>query len=408
MWGQEQGNPNSNLAVQPLQDLDFADWWWHGPQALNDPPADNAITELVAGGTIDFEITGNKAFTSMGKGLCCQKNHTPRNIPEPWSNGMNGLCSANIHAPQYKDVAGCALAIAYKSNQKDVAPEDFVIFSVVHDCIARQLQTFDIPALPACPDGKCMCAWFWIHNSIGGTDQNYMTGFQCNVTNPSNRTIGKPQPPVRCDGQPPCYLYPGWGNTTKDCPDVKNPFYWANNQGNNIQNPTNAQCAPTYNYAYGFADGAQNGIFVDTPAPPGPPSYGDTLYSDNFPYPSFVADTSAINSPSFQTQLIIQGDGNVVLVQFTGNNTNKVLWSTNTSGKGTGPYRLTMQKTGNLALTDMNNMILWSSYTTGMGVAPYRLKIRDVGQLVIVDRDSTPIWSYDKGIIPIITCEQNE
>jgi hypothetical protein len=27
MWGQEQWNINSNLAVQPLQGLNFTDWW---------------------------------------------------------------------------------------------------------------------------------------------------------------------------------------------------------------------------------------------------------------------------------------------------------------------------------------------------------------------------------------------
>jgi len=39
---------------------------------VTDPPVNDAVTELVAGGTYDFEITGNKAFTSMGRGLCCQ------------------------------------------------------------------------------------------------------------------------------------------------------------------------------------------------------------------------------------------------------------------------------------------------------------------------------------------------
>ena len=150
-------------------------------------------------------------------------------------------------------MAGCAIGIAYKSEQSEVQPEDFVIFSVVHDCIARQLQTFDIPALPACPNGKCICSWFWIHNSTGGSDQvpwqerrknclttlqMYMSAFQCNIINPSKRQIGKPVAPVRCDGKPPCYLYPSWGNTTNECPNALNPLYWGNNQGNNIFNPS--------------------------------------------------------------------------------------------------------------------------------------------------------------------------
>jgi hypothetical protein len=41
----------------------------HGPTSLNDPPPPSAVTALPAGGTIDFEITGNKGFTSMGRGL---------------------------------------------------------------------------------------------------------------------------------------------------------------------------------------------------------------------------------------------------------------------------------------------------------------------------------------------------
>lgn len=77
----------------------------------------------------------------------------------------------DMHAEYRVDVAGCAFGIAYKSEARDVKPEDFVIFSVVHDCPARQLQSFDIPDLPACPNGRCMCSWFWIHESRGGTDQ---------------------------------------------------------------------------------------------------------------------------------------------------------------------------------------------------------------------------------------------
>jgi len=398
MYGSEPGNINSNWAVQPLENLDFVDWWWHGTKSVQDAPAANAITQLTAGGTVDFEITGNKAFTSMGRGLCCQSGHTPRNIPDPWSNGMNGLCSANIHAQHYDDVAGCALGIAYKSDQSSVQPSDFVIFSVVHDCIARQLQTFDIPALPACENGKCFCSWFWIHNSTGGTDQMYMTAFQCNITNASNRNIGKPVAPHRCDGKPPCYLYPGWGNTSTTCPKVLNPMYWANNEGNNMGNPTNSQCAPTYNTDYGFPDGAQHQIFTNSPAPPAG-SQGDTLYSWSAQGPSTLTSTSSIVSPTYETQLVVQGDGNVVLSA-----NGKSIWSTNTAGKGVAPYKLTMQSGGDLVLVDANSQTLWTSNTAGLGYGPYRLKVRDITQLLVVDRDSTPLWSYDKGLIPIVKC----
>lgn len=299
-------------------------------------------------------------------------------------------------------MAGCALGITYKSEQSEVQPTDFVIFSVVHDCIARQLQTFDIPALPSCPNGKCICSWFWIHNSTGGTDQMYMTAFQCNITNASKRQLQKPVAPVRCDGNPPCYLYPDWGNKTNVCPQALNPMYWANNQGNNMYNPTNAQCAPTYNTYYGFPDGAQHQIFTSSPSPPGG-SHGDTLYSYASPQgPSSLTSTSSIVSPSLQSQLVVQGDGNLVLSVI--GNGNKTLWASNTNGKGVAPYTLTMQNDGNLVLADSKGENIWSSGTSNLGYGPYKLKIRDVNQLLVVDRDSTPLWSYDKGLIPIVTC----
>lgn len=59
---------------------------------------------------------------------------------------------------------GCALAIAYKSDVHDVQPDDFTIFSVNHTCVWYQNTAFNVPSLPACPEGGCHCAWFWIHS----------------------------------------------------------------------------------------------------------------------------------------------------------------------------------------------------------------------------------------------------
>jgi len=53
--------------------------------------------------------------------------------------------------------------IAYKSDALDVKPEDFVVFTVVHDCPKRQRETIEIPHLPACPDGKCICVSVVLH-----------------------------------------------------------------------------------------------------------------------------------------------------------------------------------------------------------------------------------------------------
>lgn len=73
----------------------------HGTKSINDPPPANAITQLPAGGTIDFEITGNKAFTSMGRGLWINTTSqaTVRSVPNPWRNDMGGG-SSNIHSPE--------------------------------------------------------------------------------------------------------------------------------------------------------------------------------------------------------------------------------------------------------------------------------------------------------------------
>jgi len=386
MWGSEPDNINSNWAVIPLEDLSFNDWWWHGPKSMNDPPPQDTITQIPAGGTIDFEIGTNKAFTTMGRGLWHHPGKTSRVPPDPWSN-TGSEWPSNLHSPQRSDVAGCALGITYKSNPSDIKPEDFVIMSVVKDCPARALQAFDIPFLPACPNNKCICSWFWIHNSIGGTDQMYMTAFQCNVINPSNRVIGKPVPAVRCDGKPSCYLYPNWGNITTTCNKPLQPMYWANTERNNMANPTNAQCAPIYSHEYGFPDGAQHQIFVDDFKCI--PNIGDTLISSSN---SSIHSSPAtqLATPSCGTKLAVQSDGNVVLSDVR---SGKMIWSTNTAGKGAAPYQFTIQKDGNLVLSDANSASLWTSGTAGVGCAPYSLKARDVSKLTLVDCNGEPLWS---------------
>jgi len=363
----------------------------HGPKSLNDPPPINQITQLPAGGTIDFEIGTNKAFTTMGRGLWHHPGKSSRVPPNPWAN-TGSEWPSNLHSPQRTDVAGCAIGVAYKSNITDIRPNDFVIVSVVKDCPARALQAFDIPNLPACPNNRCICSWFWIHNSIGGTDQMYMTAFQCNVANPSKRVIGKPQVPVRCDNKPPCYLYPNWGNYTNVC-DRKTllPMYWANNEGNNMGNPTNAQCAPIYSKEYGYPDGAQHQIFVDnfdciT-------NVGDTLVSSSEDKPSSISSTgSPLATAACKTKLTVQNDGNVVLADVNNGN---VIWSTNTAGKGSAPYKLTVTNSGDLQLTDSSNSVLWRTGTSG-SVPPFSLKLRDSGQLTLVDFNGDPLWTPQK------------
>ncbi|KAI5779968.1 hypothetical protein DFH27DRAFT_596714 [Peziza echinospora] len=272
MFGLDPTQKNTDNASQPLVGRNFDGWWFHGN--IDNPPVPGTFEPVAlpaAGGSIDLEISSNKGQTSLGFGL--QPN--PRVAPEPWTNGNSW---GNMHAPKRTDVAGSALAIAYKSNPKEVKPEDFVVFSVVYDSPARQLQAFPVPAgLQACPNNVCICSWFWIHESIGGGDEMYMTPFYCTVTGAkagSGKPLGKPIASRRCDGD-------GWNDEIKaqkgKCVvGAKSPMYWKNLEKMNMFEP--GHWAPTYSKKYGFADGAQLDIFEDgriagtTPASPQPPS----------------------------------------------------------------------------------------------------------------------------------------
>lgn len=82
--------------------------------------------------------------------------------------GSNSPCPgaplAAFHTTGQQDVKGCALAIAYQSDVNALQPEDFTVFSVNQTCVWYLNTEFSVPKLPACPEGGCHCAWFWIHS----------------------------------------------------------------------------------------------------------------------------------------------------------------------------------------------------------------------------------------------------
>ncbi|PRP86646.1 hypothetical protein PROFUN_05125 [Planoprotostelium fungivorum] len=252
----EQEDNNANGNANPLENMDYDTWWWHGN--LNYPPnaaywtdknqrlglTKNAGTvfEIPANGVIDLDLATNRAFTQWGWDGKYQVED-PRASPDPWQNSF------------YTNVAGCAVGIAYKSNRFDIKPEDFVIFSVEHDCPARFLQNFSVPNLPACPNNLCHCAWFWIHKSAGGTDQMYMTPFQCNVTNALATApqidYANARAPRKCANPADCVQGP------------RHPMIWkVNDQDDNMPEPGGS--APTYSILFGFKNGAQRDIFTIT------------------------------------------------------------------------------------------------------------------------------------------------
>jgi hypothetical protein len=93
-----------------------------------------------------------------------------------------------------------------------------------------------------------------------------------------------------------------------------------------------------------------------------------------------------------------QSDGNLVV-----KNSNGPVWSTNTTGQGTPPYKSVMQDDGNFVLYDSNQQPLWSWWqvqSTQGGTPPYKLIIQPNCNLVVYDKTySRPMWqsnTWDK------------
>ncbi|KAG9125644.1 hypothetical protein FRC07_006766 [Ceratobasidium sp. 392] len=256
-----------NRPVAPLRDLDFKDWWMHGH--TDHPPNKGDVFQLPAGQSVTTEIACTKAATSyfaLGEGGDIQDgNNVCPNAPMAafHTNGISGL-------------GGCGLAIAYKNDVHAVKPEDFAIFSVNHQCVWNRftnfagvftnIVTYDlakltlslcvVPAkLPACPDGKCICSFFWIHKADSGGEEMYMNPFDCNVTNAtSTMPIPPPQVPRYCPV-----------DKTNCTVGAKQPFYWLQNEGNNIFN--DSFDPPSYSDNYGFKDGPQDDLWDSTQSP---------------------------------------------------------------------------------------------------------------------------------------------
>ena len=147
-----------NRPVVPIKNMNFSEWWFHNH--LAHPPNPGDIFELPAGNAAVAEIACDKGATSFFASA------PGGDIREP--NDPNNVCPGSpvteYHTTGVNDLEGCSLAIAYKSNVTDVQPEDFTVFSVNQTCVWTRFTEFQVPArMPPCPDGGCICAFFWIH-----------------------------------------------------------------------------------------------------------------------------------------------------------------------------------------------------------------------------------------------------
>ena len=141
-------NGDGYTAATPLSEKPFSQWWFHG--MLNKPTPTEDF-RLPVGQSVTVELACNKDFTSWGSQGDGQ-NACPTDTP-------------SLHAGtpvEASQLLGCGLAIAYKSEFKDVKPQDFTVFSVNHQCVKQLKATFNLPeVMPKCPEGGCICAWFW-------------------------------------------------------------------------------------------------------------------------------------------------------------------------------------------------------------------------------------------------------
>lgn len=231
MWGfnvTDKDYPYDNRPVAPLRDYTFQQWWFHNH--LDHPPNPGDVFELPAGKAATAEIACNKGATSFFA------SSEGGDIREP--NNPNNVCpnseSIAYHTHGIDDLEGCALAIAYKDDVNQVQPEDFTIFSVNQTCVWTRFTDFAVPAaMPPCPAGGCICAFFWIHSPKAGGEENYMNGFKCNVTGSTSTVpLAKPQVARRCgsdveNGK----LQDVPGNCTYG---AKQPFYWLQAERNNV------------------------------------------------------------------------------------------------------------------------------------------------------------------------------
>ncbi|KAF8839535.1 hypothetical protein BDN67DRAFT_969936 [Paxillus ammoniavirescens] len=242
-----------NRPVAPLSNMPFSQWWFHGHLAY--PPHPEDVFELPAGQKVTTEIACNKGATTF------YASSEGGNVQEP--NNPNDVCpgspTSEYHTTGLSDVKGCGLAIAYKSDATQVQPADFTIFSVNQTCVWDRYTDFSVPAkMPPCPDNMCTCAFFWIHSPDSGSEQNYMNGFQCRITN-STSTVGLATSKVarRCGADPAngkANAVPG--NCTYG---AKQPLYWYQAEQNNMFE--GSYSPPFYNDLYNFKDGAQDDIF---------------------------------------------------------------------------------------------------------------------------------------------------
>jgi hypothetical protein len=259
---------NANEVANPLFNLTKDEWWFHATDSCDQfPPADGDFLELPANGNFTVELAVNRAFTSLSYG----GNNTgifldgADNVTIPGAGAC--ITSPNIHTQNQSMAAGTAFAISYQSDLSAVTPENLVVFTTLYLTPWKRIATYEVPNLPACPAGGCICAWGWVPNGCGEPNI-YMQGFRCKVTGePGNTALAPAVPATWCQDSP--------ANCTTG---ARQMIYWNQADGNNIYvegyDDSGSPKSPAYNSVLGFDEGAQHDIFLTQSGSSGMPSSG--------------------------------------------------------------------------------------------------------------------------------------
>jgi len=259
-------NLNSDAFVEPMYQLPFEKWWFHGVNGCDKvPPPDGEFLELPAGGQFIAELVDNQAHSTLsygGKHATQWVNGATYDESNPYNykdllrtTGSPCISNPNMHTQNQSRAAGTAFAISYVSDISQVTMDNLVVFSVAYNSPWQRVTTYEVPAkMPPCPAGGCICAFVWIPNGCGLAN-SYMGGFKCKVTNSiSNTPLAAPKPPVWCEDSP--------SNCTKGAKQI---LAWHQLTGTNIEvegfDLAGDHKSPGYNGKCGFANGAQNDIF---------------------------------------------------------------------------------------------------------------------------------------------------
>ena len=90
----------------------------------------------------------------------------------------------------------------------------------------------------------------------------------------------------------------------------------------------------------------------------------------------------------------LQDDGNLVLYRHDEGG-EKAIWASDTDGAGNN-LKLWLQEDGSLSLRDADsNDLVWSTYTGGRGKAPYKFEMPDPGFPRVVDAKGRIVWAAD-------------